>query len=67
MKFCFFPFLPGEEEWRLGWFPKKPDDFTAQLDPNNIDNDIVGDTMIRTNRIKTMGISEPNCDDAEVG
>lgn len=36
-----------------------------QLDVNIVDNDIDGISTYK-NRMKTMGITDPKCDDAEV-
>lgn len=54
------------QEWKGKWFPRQPDAPLPILDPNMIGDDMTNSNMIRTNRIKTMGISDPDCDDAQV-
>lgn len=50
-------------EWQGKWFPKKPGEADPQLD--DVNNGIDSSTS-SFKRLKTMGIQDPNCDDAEV-
>lgn len=51
------------DEWHGKWFPKKPGEADPLLD--DVNNEIDSSTS-NFRRLKTMGIQDPNCDDAEV-
>lgn len=54
-----------DKEWQGNWFPKKPGEMDPQLDDNMVNNEIDTSSTYK-NRMKTMGITDPKCDDAEV-
>lgn len=56
------------EEWHGKWFPIKPGEVDPQLDEinNEIDSSSSSSSSSSFNRLKSMGIQDPNCDDAEV-
>lgn len=51
-----------DNEWHGNWFPKRPGEADPSLD---VHNEIDSSTSY-TGRMKTMGIQDPQCDDAEV-
>lgn len=64
MSFILFEF-EIDKEWQGNWFPKKPGEMDPQLDDNIVSNEIDSSSTYK-NRMKTMGITDPKCDDAEV-
>lgn len=53
-----------DQDWNGKWFPKKPGESDPYLVEDN-HNDIE-DSFSYANKMKTMGILDPACDDAEV-
>lgn len=54
----------SERDWNGKWFPKKPGDLDPFLELVSIDNTV--DNSWSPREMKTMGISNPDCDDAQV-
>ena len=52
-----------DREWHGNWFPKKPGEVDPQLE--DIGNEIDSSSS-NFERLRTMGIQDPKCDDAEV-
>lgn len=55
-------YLYIDHEWHGMWFPKRPGEEDRLLDTHND----IDSSSTYTGRMKTMGIQDPKCDDAEV-
>lgn len=53
------------DHWDGKWFPKKPGDPPMNIEIT--DNQIIDNSLNKyLNKLKTMGILDPSCDDAQV-
>lgn len=55
-----------DREWKGNWFPMKPGEIDPFLDVNIGNNNDIDSSSTYKTRMKTMGITDPKCDDAEV-
>lgn len=55
------------DHWDGKWFPKKPGDIGPPMNIEITDNQIIDNSLNKyLNKLKTMGILDPSCDDAQV-